>query len=79
VLDACTESQIELATQADAPVVLFPYGPKSMLFLVAISLCVGYPEASWFVYPTPYGYPLDYSDGVERTIWLQPGDTLDIE
>jgi len=64
--------EIEAAREYDAPVILFPFGPKSFLFLTALSLAAAYPEASWFVYPIPTSYDVNYSEGLERTTWLVP-------
>lgn len=64
--------EIELAKKHQAPVVLFPYGPKSMLFAAAYQLASEYPESSWFVYPIPSSYDINYSSGVEETILFGP-------
>jgi len=62
--------EIELARRSDAPIILFPFGPKSLLFVVAAQLAAEYPEASWFVYPVPSIYDANYSEGIGRTVWL---------
>lgn len=67
---ALVTTEIELARRSDAPVILFPFGPKSLLFLVAAQLAAEYPEASWFVYPVPSMYDANYSEGIGRTVWL---------
>jgi len=58
------------ARKESAPVILFPYGPKAFIFLAALTLAGEYPEASWFVYPVPYSYFIDYTDGIERVVWM---------
>jgi hypothetical protein len=63
--------QTERAMAADAAVILFPYGPKASIFIASFVLAKLYPSASWFVYPIPYGYMVDYSDGVERVVWME--------
>jgi len=62
--------EIELAAQHQAPILLFPFGPKPLVFLAAFELASHYPSSSWFVYPVPVAYDVDYSEGVSKTIWL---------
>ena len=54
-----------------APVILFPYGPKPLIFVSAFELALEYPEASWFVYPIPSAYDTAYSEGIDETVWLR--------
>lgn len=65
-------SEIVLAKDFAAPVILFPYGPKPLLFLSALQLCAEYPEASWFVYPVPASYDVNYTEGTQGCIWVTP-------
>lgn len=65
-------SQVNIARKYSAPVVLFPYGAKSLAFSAALLLALEYPDASWFVYPIPSSYDISYSDGIEKTLWLIP-------
>lgn len=67
--------EISLAKQHDAPVILFPYGPKSLVFAVTYQLTQEYPESAWFVYPIPSSYDAFYSFGVQETIWIIPQGT----
>jgi hypothetical protein len=62
--------EVELARRYSAPILFFPYGPKPMTFSVALQLCRDYAEATWFVCPIPSGYDVNYSEGVEETVWL---------
>jgi hypothetical protein len=64
------EDEIQLAKQYSAPVLLFPYGPKPLLLFSATQLAFRYPEASWFVYPIPASYDLNYSEGIDKTLWF---------
>lgn len=61
---------LTLAAQAaDAPVFLYPFGPKLGAFIASLLLASRYPEASWCIYPIAVAHPLDYSEGcaaVER-------------
>jgi hypothetical protein len=68
--------QVHRAREHKAPVVLFPFGPKALVFAAAVQLCTEYPEGSWFVYPVPSGYDVDYSEGVGQTLWLLPHSQL---
>jgi hypothetical protein len=65
------ENEIEQARQHDAPVMLFGYGPKPLVFFAALRLAESYPEGAWFVYPIPERYDLQYTSGVDRSIWYQ--------
>lgn len=70
-LSTIIEEEVALAQEHEAPVIIFPYGPKSLLFAAAWQLTRDYPEASWFVYPIPVTYDADYSSGIEETLWMQ--------
>lgn len=70
LLQKYIQSQIDIAKKYKAPVIFFPFGPKSVLFFTAFQLCLEYSEAAWFVYPIPAGYDIDYSEGIENTFWL---------
>ena len=64
--------KIDMAKKYASPVILFPYGPKSLVFLSAMQLYHFYPQASWFVYPVPTGYDANYTEGIDYTIWIVP-------
>jgi hypothetical protein len=72
-LNNSVAQEVAAARKYSAPVILFPFGPKSLLFLTAFLLTAEYPDASWFVYPIPTSYDVDHSEGIERTVWLIPG------
>jgi hypothetical protein len=62
------------ASHAHAPVVLYPFGPKLAIFVAGLVLWRQYPQASWAVYPVASTHPLDYSDGILRTVVLRGED-----
>lgn len=64
------EHEVQLAKSADAPIILYPFGPKSLIFASAKYLLEYYPHGSWFVYPVPAGYDLTYSEGSGGTYWF---------
>lgn len=66
--------EVEIAKQYEAPIVLFPYGPKSLVFTVARYLSMEYPESSWFVYPIPLAHAAEFSEGTERLMWILPSN-----
>jgi hypothetical protein len=68
--------EIILAKDKSAPIIIFPYGPKSLIFFAAYQLASEYPDATWFVYPIPSGYDVNYSEGIEETLWLLPENGL---
>jgi hypothetical protein len=55
-----------------SPLILYPYGPKPVLFCAGLKLACDYPSGSWFVYPRPANYDVAYSEGASKTIWLVP-------
>lgn len=63
-----------VATQVDrtggAPLVLYPFGPKAFIFFCSMQLFSRLPERSWFVYPVPSSYDVDYSFGIGDTTWF---------
>lgn len=61
--------EIKKAREKSAPIILFPYGPKAILFEISLILTRAYPRSSWFVYPIPYTYDINYSDGISGTAW----------
>lgn len=67
--------EISIAKTHNSPVLLFPYGPKSLIFIVARRLSLEYPDWSWFVYPIPLGHVAAFSEGIERLIWIMPFNT----
>ena len=70
MLRNCIEDEISIARAHEAPLMLFPFGPKSLIFYAALILCDAYPQGSWFVYPIPVAYDVNYTEGIERMIWL---------
>lgn len=70
-LDALISGEIAEARQNNAPVILFPNGPKSLVFSAALKLCQEYSDASWFVYPVPAAYDVNYSEGIAGTYWFK--------
>lgn len=62
--------EISLASQWDAPIVLFPYGPKPLVFASALTLAREYPAGAWFAYPVPAFYDVNYSEGEGPTMWF---------
>jgi hypothetical protein len=66
------EGEVKLAREHKAPVILFPFGPKPLMFASALELALEYPEASWFAYPMPEAYDARYTEGTSETYWLVP-------
>jgi hypothetical protein len=65
------KQEIAAAQERDAPVVLYPYGPKIAIVTAALTLWREYSAGSWFVCPTPWGYSVEHSQGVESTLWVE--------
>lgn len=72
---AHVKREIETAKQYGAPVLLFPCGPKPLIFATARELSIRYSEASWFVYPLPSAYDVNYSEGIGQTHWFSFGES----
>lgn len=64
------KKEIKLAKGAEAPIILFPFGPKPLLFEIGHILVRDYPESTWFVYPVPNAYDVNYTEGVGKTYWF---------
>ncbi len=62
--------ETELARGQEAPVVLFPYGPKITCLAAGVYLAREYPHRAWFAYPIPRSYDIDHTFGVGRTQWF---------
>ncbi len=69
-LETIIQKEVKQSIEHDAPIILFPFGPKSLIFYSGLSLCTFYPQGAWFVYPIPLMYDVGYSVGIEATIWL---------
>lgn len=69
LLDRLVTSEAERALAAEAPVLLYPFGPKPFVALAAMQLAAREDLGAWFVYPIPTSYDVDYSYGVGATHW----------
>ena len=70
LLRGCIAGQISAAAKFEAPLILFPFGAKSFIFVAGFVLALEYPQGSWFVYPIPSTYDVNYSEGIDRIVWL---------
>lgn len=73
------DAEIARAAAADAPVMLYPFGPKPFVALAAMQMASTRNLAGWFVYPIPNGYDVDYSYGVGETTWYRKAARLGVE
>lgn len=48
---------------------LYPFGPKPLIFGVSIFALSSYLLGTWYTYPIPRTYDLDYTVGVGTTYW----------
>ena len=62
-------AEILEAQQYDAPIFLFPFGPKAFVFSSALTLVEKYARGAWFVYPIPAFYDVGYTEGSASTSW----------
>lgn len=68
LVDAVAQ-EVTSAKNAGAPVLLFPFGPKLVVFIAACELAARYSTSTWYVYPIHGGYNADYSYGAVATEW----------
>jgi hypothetical protein len=64
-------TRLEMAA-ADAEgraIVLYPFGPKPLVFEVVRVLAVARADVTWLVYPMPHRYDIAYSDGDGVVTW----------
>ena len=48
---------------------LYPFGPKPLIFGISIFALSGYRPGTWYAYPIPRTYDFDYTVGVGTTYW----------
>lgn len=63
------QAQIAHALDGDAPVMLYPFGPKPFVALAAMQIAATDRLRGWFVYPIPSSYDVEYSYGIGATTW----------
>lgn len=64
------KEQVDAAISNNAPVVLFPFGPKLQIFVAAYKISRMAPKTAWFVYPVPIVNDIFQTEGIDRTMWL---------
>ncbi|MGE3513325.1 MAG: hypothetical protein AB7N65_31075 [Vicinamibacterales bacterium] len=69
-LDVVVGAEIARARVDGAPIVLFPYGPKPVIFGAAYRLAIDYGKASWALYTVRDSHSLSYCEGFEETVWI---------
>ena len=52
-------------------VVLYPFGPKPLVFTTCMAALAVNPTAVWYCYPIPKSYDVDYTMGVGATEWFR--------
>lgn len=67
---------LDAAKVLNAPIVLYPFGPKVVVFCFGMLLSLSYPQASWAIYPVPRTHPLAYSDGTSKTHWFSGSELV---
>jgi len=73
------DREIEIAKECHAPVLLFPFGPKPLIFATVRQLCTHYPQASWFIYPLPSAYDVDYTEGIGGVSWFRQDEFSSVQ
>ena len=70
VLSGPIHEEVRRASETDAPLLLFPFGPKAVVLAASLQLAAEYRNASWCVYPVPTAYDVDYTFGASQTQWF---------
>ncbi len=65
---------VQSSVTAGRRVVLYPFGPKPLVFTASVTAIKIHPEAVWYCYPVPKSYDVDYTVGIGRTRWLSCGE-----
>jgi hypothetical protein len=65
-----TRKEVDVARAQNAPIILFPYGPKPFLVGCCYEIAASYKENAWFVYPIPRSYDVNYTEGVSEVRWF---------
>jgi hypothetical protein len=55
--------------------VLYPFGPKSLIIAAALCGLCQYPEGIWYCYPVPTSYDVDCTVGIGPSEWFFLGDS----
>jgi len=58
---------IAASVALDSPIILYPFGPKSVIFYVAWLLASDRSDHTWAIYPVSRTHALNYSDGILST------------
>jgi hypothetical protein len=66
------DQEVAIAAKDDAPILLFPFGPKPLVFGSCFRLVEKSDNAAWFLYTVPANHDLEYSEGVAKTTWFGP-------
>jgi hypothetical protein len=66
---ALVENEAALASELGGPLIIYPMGPKTMIFAAGLAAASLYPEGSWFVYPIPSVYSSQVTEGQFATYW----------
>jgi hypothetical protein len=64
------KAEINRARSARAPLLIYPFGPKPLIFATVFTAARLYPAGSWMVYPLPTTKFAAHTEGVSSTYWL---------
>lgn len=67
---SAVDAEIDLAQSANAPVFVYPFGPKPLVFATCFRVARRASQTGWFVYTVPGLYDADYSEGISATDWM---------
>lgn len=65
------EQEVKNAISDDGPIILFPYGPKTLILAATIFLASSPSVNSWAVYSIPDSYSVSYSTGSSMLHWMK--------
>ena len=64
------DSEISHAETLSAPIFVYPFGPKPIVFASCYYLVAQYAKSAWFAYTTPELFDVEYSEGIGATDWF---------
>lgn len=70
-LEQFINEQVKEASRDKGPMVLFPFGPKTLVLSAGLILASLKEINAWAIYPVPYKYHIDYSQRSARTYWMK--------
>jgi len=69
-VETVTKKFVSQSVTEERRVVLYPFGPKPLVFAAGVAALATKVSAIWYCYPIPKAYDVDYTIGVGSTAWF---------